>query len=84
MGKKDSEVYETMENKRKPDLMLTLAGVMFLVMGIIAYITDLNPVGSVILIAVSIPGIIGGALGSLRKEQQRVINGVVGSRKKEQ
>ena len=40
------------------------AGVTFIIMGAVAYITDLSPTGAIILGAMGIPGIIAGIKGS--------------------
>lgn len=73
-----------MEKKWKPDLMFLLAGITFVIMGVIAYITNLNMVGSIILIAAGIPGIIGGSKGSFGKAQQNITCGTIDTPKEEQ
>ena len=44
--------------------IVIIAGIMFLAAGVVAYITDLNKVGAIILAAVGIGGIIAGLKGS--------------------
>lgn len=59
-----------MEDKRGSKLKLILVGVMLIVMGGVAYITNLHPVGAVVLVTFGLIGIIGGTVGSREKEQQ--------------
>ncbi len=66
----DRELLRAMEDKRGSKLKLILVGVMLIVMGGVAYITNLHPVGAVVLITVGMIGIIGGTVGSREKEQQ--------------
>jgi len=73
-----------MEKKGKPDLMFIFAGVTFVIMGVIAYITNLNMVGSIILVVVGIPGIIGGSKGSFGKAQQDITCGTIDTLEKDQ
>jgi len=47
-----------------------LAGVTFIIMGVVAYITNLNPTGAIILGAMGIPGIIAGIKGSWVKKER--------------
>lgn len=60
-----------METKRWAKLKLVLAGAMLIVMGGIAYITNLNPVSTVVLVTIGMVGIVAGTVGSREEEQRR-------------
>lgn len=48
----------------------TVVGLMFLIMGGVAFLVKLNVVGSIILVGIGLVGIVGGVIGKFKEEDE--------------
>ena len=55
-------------NKKLSKTTTLITGVMFLIMGVVALLVKMNLIGSILLVAIGITGIVGAILGKFEDE----------------